>query len=65
VVRSASNERPGETSPADLNAPVFPGDTLLTSPSERAEVQLGGGGAFALTVEVPSPSFPSQTPMLK
>lgn len=44
LIRAAATGREGEPSRADLNSPIFPGDTLLTARDERAEVQLAGGG---------------------
>ncbi len=43
LLRAPTEDRPGARDEATINAPVFPGDALITDRRARAEVQLAGG----------------------
>lgn len=43
VVRAPSEDRGQEEEAAEINSPVYPGDTVSTDRSQRLEIQLAGG----------------------
>ncbi len=40
---TVNRAEPGQPGAADLNSPIFPGDTLITAYDQRVEVELAGG----------------------
>jgi len=51
LIRSDAGEQAGETLQADINSPIFAGDTLFTKPGDRAEVQLASGTLVRLDAD--------------
>jgi len=70
IQRTPTEDRPLLEEPGDHNAPLFPGDSILTGPDQKAEVQLAGGtlvridrGTDVTFLALPDPyaEFPDNT----